>query len=282
MWLFAPKEIKHHVSGWILRNRSFLRNKVVVDCPAGNGVSSQTLLQVGAFVKPFDLIPEFFRARDLRCEFADLSKTLPMSDESVDLILCQEGIEHVPDQLKVFEEFARILKPNGKLMLTTPNYSNIRSRLSYLLNESELFGKIMPPNEIDSIWFSPNGGNPGSSEIYFGHIYLIGIQKLRLFSKLAGLKLQGIVPTRVNTTSLIFFPILFPFILLFSYLSYERAIRKKGSKHNKSVFGEVFDLAVHPIVLLDNHLFLEFQKTDVAANVRKTLQQSSDIQSFVT
>jgi SAM-dependent methyltransferase len=277
MWLFAPKEIKHHVAGWILRNRNFLRNKTVLDCPAGNGVSSETLLKVGAHVQAYDLIPEFFRARELQCHFADLSKPLPIEDESVDYILCQEGIEHVPDQLKVFEEFSRILKPNGKLALTTPNYSNIRSRLSYLFGESELFGKILPPNEVDSIWFSPNNKN----EIYFGHIYLIGIQKLRLFSKLSGLKLTGIVPTKVNTTSLLFFPLLYPFILLLSYMAYERALRKKGPKF-KQIFGEVFDLAVHPIILLDNHLFLEFQKVDQAINVRNTLKQSSDANSFVT
>ncbi len=277
MWLTAPKEIKHHVSGWILRNRHLLRNKTVVDLPAGNGVSSHVLLRVGALVKPYDLIPEFFNSSDLKCEFADLAKPLPLEDESVDYILCQEGIEHVPNQLKVFEEFARVLKPQGKLVLTTPNYSNLRGRLSYLLGESELFGKILPPNEIDSIWFSPTDKN----EIYFGHIYLVGIQKLRLFSKLAGLKLSGIVPTRVNTTSLLFFPFLYPLVFLFSYMAYQRALRKKGQKY-RTIFAEVFDLAVHPIVLLDNHLFLEFQKVDLPQNVRQTLQRSADAKSFVT
>lgn len=279
MWLNAPKEIKHHVSGWILRNKSQLRNKTVVDVPAGNGVSSQILLQIGADVRPYDLIPDFFKSDNLKCEFADLAKPLPLPDESVDVILCQEGIEHVPDQLKVFEEFARVLKPHGKLALTTPNYSNLRSRLSYLFGESELFGKILPPNEVESIWFSPREKN----EIYFGHIYLVGIQKLRLFSKLAGFKLSGIVPTRINSTSLLFFPFLYPLVFIFSFMAYKRALRKKGSQF-RQIFAEVFDLAVDPIVLLDNHLFLEFQKVDLPQNVRQSLLQSTNVsaQEFIT
>lgn len=43
--------------------------------------------------------------------------------EKVNVILCSEVLEHVPDAQKVLSEAYRILKPGGVLFLTTPNYS---------------------------------------------------------------------------------------------------------------------------------------------------------------
>lgn len=275
MNFFAPKEIKVHVKRWIENHRADLSGKTVVDLPAGNGISSETLANIGAKVLAFDLFPEFFRVKNLECLKADLSQSLPISDNSVDYILCQEGIEHVPDQLKVFEEFNRILKTKGRVVITTPNYSNLRSRLSYLFCESEYFGKLMPPNEVDSIWFAP-----GAGDLYFGHIYLIGIQKLRLFASLAGFRLKNIIPTKVNTTSLLYFW-LYPFILYYNFKAYKRTLRKKGQQH-RTLLREIFYLSINPKVLLENHLFVEFEKVGTPSQVRSGLKKSQEGTTFVT
>ena len=52
--------------------------------------------------------------------------------------------------------------------MTTPNYSNLRAKMSYLLSESERFNSIIAPNELDSIWMSKQDI---TNEIYYGHIY---------------------------------------------------------------------------------------------------------------
>lgn len=228
---------------------------MVVDVPAGNGVSTEQLHKAGANTIALDLFPDFFRVEGLTCLKADLSETLPLSSESADYVLCQEGIEHVSDQLKCFRELSRVLKVGGKLLVTTPNYSSLRSRVSYLLNESELMGKIMPPNEVDSVWFSEGG----DSKMYFGHINLIGIQKLRLFGVLSGLKIKVIHPNRVNYTALMMFPFLYPFIVYFSWASFRRLKRKKGAEAAAKV-KECFDLSISPAVLLQGHLMVEFEK----------------------
>lgn len=45
---------------------------------------------------------------------------IPAPDASFDVILCSEVFEHLPDPLKALDEFSRLLKPNGKLILTAP------------------------------------------------------------------------------------------------------------------------------------------------------------------
>lgn len=43
-------------------------------------------------------------------------------DESFDTVISCETVEHVPDPKKAILELARVLKPGGRLFLTTPNY----------------------------------------------------------------------------------------------------------------------------------------------------------------
>lgn len=53
---------------------------------------------------------------DLVCDIADV----PEPDASFDVILCSEVLEHLPDAVKVLDEFARLLKPGGRLIVTAP------------------------------------------------------------------------------------------------------------------------------------------------------------------
>ena len=50
---------------------------------------------------------------------------IPVPNESFDIVLCTEMLEHVPEPIEVIAEFARILKPGGKIILTAPLGSGI-------------------------------------------------------------------------------------------------------------------------------------------------------------
>ncbi len=50
---------------------------------------------------------------------------VPVDDGSFDLVLSTEMLEHVPDPVAVVREIARILKPEGALLLTAPLGSGI-------------------------------------------------------------------------------------------------------------------------------------------------------------
>ena len=53
---------------------------------------------------------------DLVCDITDI----PEPKESFDAVLCSEVFEHIPDPIAALKELARLLKPNGKLLLTAP------------------------------------------------------------------------------------------------------------------------------------------------------------------
>ena len=263
--------IKYHVKLFIRQNQQKFKNKVVIDAPAGAGVTSRILKETGAIVHAYDLFPEYFKVDGLTCERANIMEGIPVADNFADVLVCQEGIEHFSDQCRVFQEFNRVIKENGSLFITTPNYSNIQSRLSHFLFETEYFLKMMPANEADSVWMA----NPSlSKEIYLGHIFLIGIQRLRLLAKLAGFKIKRIIFTYPKTTSLVLLPFAYPLIWLASWWTYRRSIREPSSAPlpvRQQVYREIMQLNTSPRILVDKYLFVEFEKEAQLETVRRTL-----------
>ncbi len=258
---FGTSLIKTFVFDFFQRYQD-LSGKVVVDIPAGDGHMSAFLKGAGADVKPYDLFPDFFKADGLQCTEADLAEALPIESKSADLVLCQEGLEHMPNQLFVLKEFNRILKENGKLIITVPNISHLRAKLSYFFTESDLL-KRMPANELDALWFENNG------KMYFGHIFLIPIQKLRVLSVAAGFKIDKLHTVKVSSSSLIL-GILYPLIVVINLLAYARNMLKKDSipkDKKKKVYWEIFKLNIHPTVLFGRHLFVEFTKVSDLADI---------------
>ena len=49
------------------------------------------------------------------------SCNLPINSNSIDFIICQDVIEHVPNQKRLILEICRVLRKNGIAIITTPN-----------------------------------------------------------------------------------------------------------------------------------------------------------------
>lgn len=63
----------------------------------------------------------------------DLNEPLPVGDDSFDAVISTEVVEHLENPRAMFREFARLLRPGGVLIVTTPNQESLRSLLSLLL-----------------------------------------------------------------------------------------------------------------------------------------------------
>lgn len=119
--------------------RSLAAGKRVLDAACGEGYGSALVAQAAAHVIGVDVDQPTVDAARLRyagrdnLEFVQSSVTrLPLPDASVDFIVSFETIEHLPapDQPAMIAEFARVLKPGGMLLLSSPNrpeYSESRN-----------------------------------------------------------------------------------------------------------------------------------------------------------
>lgn len=56
---------------------------------------------------------------------------IPKKDKNYDVIINTQVLEHVPNPQKVLNELNRVLKPNGKLFLTTPQCWGIHGKEPY-------------------------------------------------------------------------------------------------------------------------------------------------------
>ncbi len=58
---------------------------------------------------------------------------MPFADESFHVVVCLEVIEHIARAEHLLQEMYRVLKHDGLLLLTTPNFAYIGWRARYLM-----------------------------------------------------------------------------------------------------------------------------------------------------
>lgn len=90
-------------------------------------------------------------------KLADLNQTLPYDDHTFDYFACIEGIEHVENPHHVLRESFRLLKPGGKMILSTPNPLNIKSRRRFY-REGTFYGfphLVRMPQDGEHVHISP-------------------------------------------------------------------------------------------------------------------------------
>jgi 2-polyprenyl-3-methyl-5-hydroxy-6-metoxy-1,4-benzoquinol methylase len=81
--------------------------------------------------------------------FFDDAERLPHEENFFDLVVAGEIIEHIYDTDFFLAEIGRVLKPGGKLLLTTPNIASLGRRLLLLFGINPLIE--LSPNETNSV-----------------------------------------------------------------------------------------------------------------------------------
>tara|TARA_S200000501_G_scaffold129580_1_gene122443 strand:- start:2602 stop:3333 length:732 start_codon:yes stop_codon:yes gene_type:complete len=83
----------------------------------------------------------------LHCDCLDMK----IKSKSVDIVLSNQVIEHILDYEKYLSEIKRILKRNGLLILSTPNFHNPKNTLLKLFSQKPIMrwenNKNLPPDE---------------------------------------------------------------------------------------------------------------------------------------
>ena len=232
-----------------------VRGKIIVDVPAGSGFVSALCRDAGALVEPFDLHPEVFRYPDLECKKLDLNETQPIESNHADYVLFMENVESISDQLHLLRELARILKPGGKLIITMPNHSNLKSRATYFWLESEQ-SKIFLPNEYNGIVGFDD------QHVYLGRFFLCGVQRLRSLAGLAGLQVEKVHPNVLSSSALLIYLFAAPFLYVRSWLTLRRTLRKSQIPGEEHALFAQYKLNTNLIVLLHKHLCISFIKPE--------------------
>lgn len=90
---------------------------------------------------------------------ADVS-AMPFDENSYDLVLNTQVLEHVKDPAKVCKELARVLKPGGYLFLTTPQSSPLHNLPWNFFNFTNLgLGLLMDDAGLERVKVLPQGGH---------------------------------------------------------------------------------------------------------------------------
>lgn len=144
-----------------------LTNQKVLELVCSKDIGTQKILDMGAgegyfckllgehivrnygkepssILKACDLFPETFRYDKVQCDRIDANFNLPYEDGKFDTVTCIEVIEHIEDQFSLIREIFRIVKPGGRVIMTTPNILNINSRIQFFYSGFWLLFSPLP------------------------------------------------------------------------------------------------------------------------------------------
>ncbi|HEX5353418.1 MAG TPA: bifunctional 2-polyprenyl-6-hydroxyphenol methylase/3-demethylubiquinol 3-O-methyltransferase UbiG [Rhodanobacteraceae bacterium] len=120
---------------WVAE-RVALRDARVADVGCGGGLLSEALAKAGANVTAIDLAPEVIEVARLHLHETDATLPAPLAIDyrlcsshelaasqpaAFDAVCCMELIEHVPDPAALIDDLAALVKPTGKVFLSTLN-----------------------------------------------------------------------------------------------------------------------------------------------------------------
>jgi len=113
-----------------IAERAALRGARALDVGCGGGILSESLARAGAEVTAIDLSTEVIEVARLHLLESALTVDYRLVDVEAlaaelpgrfDLVSCMEMLEHVPDPRSVVDACARLLRPGGRLFVSTLN-----------------------------------------------------------------------------------------------------------------------------------------------------------------
>lgn len=141
---------KHYEEYWQDKEEkfgSYVRNKIllklfskgekVLDLGCGDGAVGEALQKkLGVEVTGMDISRsalEMAKKRGIKTILGSSEEKLPFNDQTFNAVFWGDNVEHLFSPIETAKEIKRILKPNGRLIISCPNMGYWRYRLYYLL-----------------------------------------------------------------------------------------------------------------------------------------------------
>jgi SAM-dependent methyltransferase len=247
-----------------------MRRGRLLDVPCGAAEQSRALQRLGFEVVSIDLFPKQSGSGALRIVRADASRSFPLRSATFDYVLSREGIEHLENQAGFVRECARVLRPGGKLVVTTPNVSHLAARLSaFLTGQRNLKRGLV--NEVQTL----RGRN--GSHLYHGHVFLIDYYRMRYILRIAGFERLQVFTDRYSPTSLALAPITPLIKASMRYAAWTAArhnLRKHRSAAPDEVTSEIIRHVTSPALLFGKRMIIVAEKSTGVESPSETADAS--------
>ena len=168
----------------------------VLDVPTGTGILADRLRKRGFKVSCCDITSSYFSVPDLTMEIGDLNASLPYPDDFFDYLICLDGIEHTENPFNAIREFGRILKKEGKIFLSIPNFLNIERRLRFLFRGT--FSKIPSHEAVRDIW---------KGDLSMAHLNPLGYPILKFMMEHYGFRILQLEKDRKKPKMILLLPV---------------------------------------------------------------------------
>ena len=224
-------------------SREKAEGKKILDLSSGGGDTSEMLARLGYRVIATDYGPPPPMNGVARVAGVDLNAFLPFQSASFDAVDLVEVIEHIENQPQLIREIARVLKPEGLVLISTPNVLNVMSRVRFLFT-GFLRGRVRPAHYTRKPGQAPN-------------IYLLHFYELYYLLFHYGFEIVELGQTRVKFAARFFALLLWPFMWLFSVITVIHAEKDSVQRRfNWQILSYLFDSAL----LLSDNIIIKAKK----------------------
>lgn len=125
-----------HVHRYVMA-KDLAVGKVVLDIACGEGYGSAILAEAAIHVYGVDIAPDAIAHAQKRYQRSNLTfltgacARIPVADQSVDLVVSFETIEHHFDHEAMLAEIKRVLRPGGVLVMSSPDKREYSERVNH-------------------------------------------------------------------------------------------------------------------------------------------------------